>query len=341
MAKLFISYSRKDGEIALKLADDLEKAGHSVWIDRKDIGGGSVWAAEIAKAIHECEYFLLLISLNSVQSDNVRKEVDLAAEDKKVFLPVVLVETEIPTELRYHLAGIQRIDFTISYNNGIDDLLNILSDITKTSYPEPVLMIDLHHLTYLKYDMRMLPYRSVDTISFLLHAIRSLFLERKPPPDTYGKTWILRASSTGRLFDDINVIYDIRTLGEVGILAGVTLEIINYIPDHMTTDIVIDMSPISNDPSNIKTISWVNYTDITHLLNDIWASIKRNRPPAFTYNKNWVLKDSQSGQLFENIGGYLGDKKDDMDVRRLDEVGIMPGMRLEVVPMRDIQLWFF
>lgn len=37
--QIFISYSKKDAPFALKLADELEKKGLNVWVDR-EIGGG-------------------------------------------------------------------------------------------------------------------------------------------------------------------------------------------------------------------------------------------------------------------------------------------------------------
>jgi type III secretion system FlhB-like substrate exporter len=138
MGHLFVSYARKNIEIAEKLTADLERAGFNVWLDRKGIDGGSKWAAEIARAISECETFLLLISPDSIASDNVRKECDLAAEDKRRMVPVIIHEVpQIPPELRYHLAGLQRIDCTADYQRGFADLLRALGGAS-TVKPPPV-----------------------------------------------------------------------------------------------------------------------------------------------------------------------------------------------------------
>ena len=40
---LFISYSRKDSELAHRLADDLRTAGYSVWVDVGGLRGGQKW----------------------------------------------------------------------------------------------------------------------------------------------------------------------------------------------------------------------------------------------------------------------------------------------------------
>ena len=39
---IFISYSKKDSDFAWKLAEDLEKRGFKIWIDRA-ISGGEEW----------------------------------------------------------------------------------------------------------------------------------------------------------------------------------------------------------------------------------------------------------------------------------------------------------
>jgi len=52
MAKLFLSYSRKDETRARRLTEWLEREGHDVWRDEDDIGGGARFSSEIEKALH-------------------------------------------------------------------------------------------------------------------------------------------------------------------------------------------------------------------------------------------------------------------------------------------------
>ena len=109
MSDIFISYSRRDSEQALALAGRLRLEGINVWIDRHEIVGAEQWATEIVDAIRECSTFLLLLSAESVQSDNVLKELSLAHETRRRILPVVLRPTELPSSFMYPLAGIQRV----------------------------------------------------------------------------------------------------------------------------------------------------------------------------------------------------------------------------------------
>jgi TolB-like protein len=112
LADIFISYSRKDSEQANLLAELLSSAGLSCWIDREGIDVATSWSGEIVDAIEQCKAFVVLISPSSVESHNVIKEVSLAAEQRKKILPLDLEPVELPRDMKYHLAGIQRAPMT-------------------------------------------------------------------------------------------------------------------------------------------------------------------------------------------------------------------------------------
>jgi len=112
MADIFISYSSKDRGKADQLIELLASAGLSVWIDKSGIDVATSWSGEIVDAIEGCKAFVVLISPNSIISANVIKEVSLAAEQKKKILPLDLEPVELPRDLKYHLAGIQRAPMT-------------------------------------------------------------------------------------------------------------------------------------------------------------------------------------------------------------------------------------
>ena len=90
MSHVFVSYSRKDSETVANIVARLERDGLSVWLDREDIRGGELWRETIVKAIDNAYAFVLMLSSNSVASENVRKEVDLAEGANKHLLPVML-----------------------------------------------------------------------------------------------------------------------------------------------------------------------------------------------------------------------------------------------------------
>ncbi|HLO16805.1 MAG TPA: tetratricopeptide repeat protein [Anaerolineales bacterium] len=111
MTKLFVSYAHADSEIVIQVSEVLRGAGHDVWIDTRGIQGGTLWGSEIAQAITNCEVLLLFISSKSMASDFVRREVDIAFDEKKKILPVRIEKVEIPVQLDYQLAGIQYVDY--------------------------------------------------------------------------------------------------------------------------------------------------------------------------------------------------------------------------------------
>ena len=83
MSDIFISYSSKDREKAEQLTELLASAGLSVWIDQSGIPGAEQWATEIVEGIRACSTFILLLSPESVASQNVLKELSLASEKRK------------------------------------------------------------------------------------------------------------------------------------------------------------------------------------------------------------------------------------------------------------------
>jgi len=112
MADIFISYSSKDKEKADQLSELLASAGLSVWIDKQGIVGAEKWATEIVEGIRACSTFIILLSSNSIESENVLRELSLASEKGKRVLPVDLEPTVLPASFEYPLAGLQRVPIT-------------------------------------------------------------------------------------------------------------------------------------------------------------------------------------------------------------------------------------
>ncbi|MGH6658525.1 MAG: toll/interleukin-1 receptor domain-containing protein, partial [Sphingomicrobium sp.] len=73
MASVFLSYDREDTNRARLLAAALEKAGHSVWWDRR-ITSGAQFSKAIENALNTAEAVVVLWSRQSVESAWVRDE---------------------------------------------------------------------------------------------------------------------------------------------------------------------------------------------------------------------------------------------------------------------------
>jgi hypothetical protein len=104
MAKVFVSYSRKDIEFAKWLTGELQKSDLDFWIDWEGIPPTVDWWREIEKGIEEADIFLFLISPDSVKSKVCGKEIDTAVKNGKRIIPIVVRDSswdETPPQLRH------------------------------------------------------------------------------------------------------------------------------------------------------------------------------------------------------------------------------------------------
>jgi hypothetical protein len=102
MAKVFISYSRKDTEFAKKLTGELQKNDLDFWIDWEGIPPTVDWWKEIEKGIEEADIFIFLISPDSAASKVCRQEIDHAVKNGKRLIPLLVREIamdETPPQL--------------------------------------------------------------------------------------------------------------------------------------------------------------------------------------------------------------------------------------------------
>ena len=104
MAKVFISYSRKDIEFAKQLTAELKKSDLDFWIDWEGIPPTVDWWREIEKGIEEADVFIFLISSDSARSKVCGQEIDCAVKNGKRLIPLVVRDIqgdETPSQLRH------------------------------------------------------------------------------------------------------------------------------------------------------------------------------------------------------------------------------------------------
>lgn len=89
MSQIFISHVEEDESIALEIAHGLEAAGHSTWYYERDSLPGVSYLDQIDEAIEQCQAVVVIISLASLGSWQVDKEVERAHESGKHFVPVL------------------------------------------------------------------------------------------------------------------------------------------------------------------------------------------------------------------------------------------------------------
>ncbi|RPI94582.1 MAG: TIR domain-containing protein [Chloroflexi bacterium] len=90
MAKLFVSYSRRDSVAARKLIEVFRSIEQDVWVDWESIPPAVDWLEQIFRGIEEADAFLFLISPDSIASEVCKVEVNKAAQNNKRIIPIVL-----------------------------------------------------------------------------------------------------------------------------------------------------------------------------------------------------------------------------------------------------------
>ena len=98
--KAFISYSSADRNIAENLCDKLERKGFSVWIAPRNVQGP--YAASIVDGIRSADHFVVILSRNSLASEHVLNEIDLAFK-------------KLPDHIKFHPLRIDDAMFTPSF----------------------------------------------------------------------------------------------------------------------------------------------------------------------------------------------------------------------------------
>ena len=120
----FLSHSSIDKRFVRRLAADLVANGVKVWIDEQRILVGDSIPEKIAQGLAESDFFLIVVSCNSVESAWVKKELNSALvheiERRKVaVLPIKLDDVKMPDSINdKHYA-----DFRGSYDEGLRELL--------------------------------------------------------------------------------------------------------------------------------------------------------------------------------------------------------------------------
>jgi hypothetical protein len=100
---VFISHSHEDKTAADAVCAALEAKGIRCWIAPRDINPGQDWASSIVQAIQGAQIVLLVFSRHANESDQVKREVDCAANSRKVLLPLRIDDVLPEASLKFYL----------------------------------------------------------------------------------------------------------------------------------------------------------------------------------------------------------------------------------------------
>ncbi len=138
MRRPFISYAREDHDIALRLYDDLRRAGLAPWLDRKDIRAGEDWRIAIRNGLRSATHVIAIISQHSVNKrgfvqHELRQALELLDEmpPGQIYIIPVRLDRSVPNHDR--LNELQRVNLFEGYEVGLRQILEALRATSQSS----------------------------------------------------------------------------------------------------------------------------------------------------------------------------------------------------------------
>ena len=125
--EVFISHSSKNARFTRKLARTLTENGVPVWYSARDIQGAQQWHDEIGAALARCDWFILVLSPDSVGSKWVKHEFLYSLRSDRYegrIVPLMLKACDA-SALSWVIDGLQHVDFTGDYAEGCKNLLRV------------------------------------------------------------------------------------------------------------------------------------------------------------------------------------------------------------------------
>jgi pSer/pThr/pTyr-binding forkhead associated (FHA) protein len=120
---VFLSYSRSDTEFVRELAADLRRRGVNVWYDDR-LRAGAEWLQQLATSIQTVNSFVLVISPASMQSRNVKWEIEQARAAGKKIIPLLLEPSD--ETMPDWLKGVQYIKVKQDYQQALARLVDVI-----------------------------------------------------------------------------------------------------------------------------------------------------------------------------------------------------------------------
>lgn len=131
MARIFVSYSRKNKDFCRRLTDELQKREMDFWVDWEGIPPTVDWMKEIEKGIEEADAFLAIVTADWISSKVCQDELNIAVKNGKRLIPVVpydIVWNDVPPSLSH----LNFIFFTPNFD--FNQQLNLLFTALDTDY---------------------------------------------------------------------------------------------------------------------------------------------------------------------------------------------------------------
>jgi hypothetical protein len=125
-AEVFLSHASQDHEMAVRIAHALREHGIPTFFSPSNLIGAQQWQQEILGALKRCDWFVVLLSPDAVESMWVKRETALALDDRRYEDKIVPVSYK-PCDLGplEWLRIFQFVDFQSEFAVGCRELLRI------------------------------------------------------------------------------------------------------------------------------------------------------------------------------------------------------------------------
>lgn len=139
--EIFLSHSSLDRNKTVKIAETLRNHNIPIWHSDSNIKGAQQWHDEIGNALRRCDWFLLLLSNQSIASRWVKMELHYALNHSQYdghILPVILEDCDFES-LSWTLGVFQMANFSKDEDSGYVEILNTWGfgfDSKKKANPE-------------------------------------------------------------------------------------------------------------------------------------------------------------------------------------------------------------
>ncbi|MCC6365793.1 MAG: toll/interleukin-1 receptor domain-containing protein [Bryobacterales bacterium] len=127
-AEVFVSHSSKNIAFVNRIVGVLAEHEVKSFLSKANIRGAQEWHDEIGAALERCDWFLLVLSPQAVESEWVKRELMFALEEKRYkgrILPVIYKTCEAK-KLSWTLSAFQNVDFRKSFEAGSREMLAAL-----------------------------------------------------------------------------------------------------------------------------------------------------------------------------------------------------------------------
>ena len=99
---VYISHSRQNTGVALRLGEELQKHGIQTWLDTNELASGHDWKRQIQRAVKAAQAFVFVLGPSGLRDEMQRLEWHQVADGEyykdpsKAMIPVLIGSPEVP-----------------------------------------------------------------------------------------------------------------------------------------------------------------------------------------------------------------------------------------------------